>query len=226
MGRVKSKNFCFTINNATDEDFNKMVSADWKYLIYGYETGDEGTDHIQGYMHFANQRHFNKVIKLIPRAHFEICKGTIMDNIEYCSKDGDYIEYGERPVQGRRTDLEEIRGLIEKKTPQLEIAKNYFSQWCQYRHSFSAYQEMLKNEEYNKLEEIETIDCQSFVDASNRCGYANRNEVYVQQYHGDYYNNQEIAILVRGSITCNCILFGYPAYISGKMTKFKKVYIY
>ena len=47
----------------------------------------------------------------------------------YCIKDGNIeIEYGIMPVQGRRQDIEQIRGYVKDKMPMREIvlrAHNY-----------------------------------------------------------------------------------------------------
>ena len=38
------------------------------------------------------------VKKLLPRAHLEVCRGSSEENIAYCSKDGQILEFGERPM--------------------------------------------------------------------------------------------------------------------------------
>jgi len=58
-------------------------------------------------------------------------------------KDGNFYEIGERPRQGRRTDLDLIRFDIENGISDLEIAKKNFSQWCYHRRSFGAYRDLV-----------------------------------------------------------------------------------
>lgn len=73
-----------------------MQGVDCRYLVYGREKGESGTPHLQGYIRFKNQRNFNAVRKLLPRAHVEICK-DVGAAIRYCKKDGDVFEKGEEP---------------------------------------------------------------------------------------------------------------------------------
>lgn len=66
------------------------------YVCYGFEVGDSGTPHLQGYMELDRTYRISKCKKLIPRAHFEPRKGTQDQAILYCEKDGDFHEYGVR----------------------------------------------------------------------------------------------------------------------------------
>lgn len=43
---------------------------------------------------------FNTIKKLFPRAHVEPAGGTAQENRKYCSKDGQFIEHGECPMDG------------------------------------------------------------------------------------------------------------------------------
>lgn len=61
-----------------------------KLFIYGFEKGENGTPHIQGYVRFKNQKGFKALKKLLPTAHFEKAKGSDRDNFKYCSKEGDF----------------------------------------------------------------------------------------------------------------------------------------
>lgn len=90
----RSRCWCFTLNNYTEEE-KKLVKLEVsapqvaKY-IYGFEEGASGTKHIQGFIRFKNQATFSAVKKKIPRAHWEVAKGTDEQNYKYCSKEGDY----------------------------------------------------------------------------------------------------------------------------------------
>lgn len=104
----KSRSFCFTLNNYTDEQYESICALESvaQYLIVGREVGDSGTPHLQGYIRFKNPRSFNAVRELIPQAHVEVAKGSPASNMEYCSKEGNFVEFGTAPVE---------RGKAEKK---------------------------------------------------------------------------------------------------------------
>ena len=108
----QSKTFCFTINNPCDQDIQGLsaLGQDTRvvYLIYGKETGTNGTFHLQGFVLFGNKIRWSTVKSLIPRAHLECTRGSIEQNIQYCSKDGDTTEFGTRPnaPSGRKSDLD------------------------------------------------------------------------------------------------------------------------
>lgn len=72
----KSRAYCFTLNNYTEEEYLSVTSLESKYLVVGKEKGESGTPHLQGFIYFENPRGFNSVKKSIPRAHLEISKGT------------------------------------------------------------------------------------------------------------------------------------------------------
>jgi len=107
----KSREFCFTINNYTDEEwqcFQKLQKND-VYFVVGKEIGKKGTPHLQGYIYFKNPRTIKglKREKRFLRAHLEVTKGEIDEAADYCLKElGEIVELGERPKQGKRTDLE------------------------------------------------------------------------------------------------------------------------
>lgn len=104
--QFRRRDYCFTINNHTDEDTQllKKLELDPKlrYLIYGEEVGENGTPHLQGYVYFHNAIGFSSLKKHLPRAHLEVCKGTPEQNIAYCSKDGLTYEYGDAPISKKR----------------------------------------------------------------------------------------------------------------------------
>lgn len=93
----KSRDFCYTLNNYTDQHIKILEEIDCQYVVYGKEVGEQGTPHLQGYVRFPNQRTMKSVIAKIPGAHIEIKKGTCEQAIEYCKKDGVVYERGEAP---------------------------------------------------------------------------------------------------------------------------------
>jgi hypothetical protein len=52
-------------------------------------------------------------------------KGTFKSNEVYCSKEGELKEFGERPTQGKRTDLIEVKKLIDSGKRPMEIADEH-----------------------------------------------------------------------------------------------------
>jgi len=103
------RRFCFTANNYTpelEERIAGVLTERARYAIYGKEVGESGTPHLQGYCSLKGNVRFNTLRTLFPGCHLEKAKGSEQQNFDYCSKDGDYVEYGERKEQGKRTDLE------------------------------------------------------------------------------------------------------------------------
>lgn len=103
------RNFVFTLNNPTDAEISELQLLGYSYLIIGHEKGKNGTPHLQGYCELTSRKSFGMIRKLIPRAHIENRFGTQDEAIEYCKKDGIFIEYGTRRAQGYRSDLAAVR---------------------------------------------------------------------------------------------------------------------
>lgn len=103
--KIKSRGWCVTINNPTDEDFIAFQGIDAQYKCYNVEHTEvgAGTPHIQGYIYFKTQRYFGGVKKELPRAHLLAAKGTTAQNKKYCSKEGklDY-EDGEAECDAKK----------------------------------------------------------------------------------------------------------------------------
>lgn len=97
---LRSRDWCFTLNNPRDTDEEALQELDFKYLVYGRETGESGTPHLQGYIYFSNARVGRAVIKALPRGCY-VAKRMAKnpgDAIEYCKKDGNFVELGDRPA--------------------------------------------------------------------------------------------------------------------------------
>lgn len=119
----KSRGFCFTVNNYDDNDEIMLQDMDYVYLIYGREIAPTTkTRHLQGYIYFRSPRSFNAIKKKLPiGAHIEFAKGDAPANREYCIKGGDWFEFGEMPVQGKRNDIIGLRNAIRDGQTDLQI---------------------------------------------------------------------------------------------------------
>lgn len=86
---ARARNWCFTLNNYTDEEVQLVMKEHTprNYIVFGYETGENGTPHLQGYVMLKNPAKLDVMKKWIPRAHFEIARGKPQQNIDYCIKE-------------------------------------------------------------------------------------------------------------------------------------------
>ena len=86
-----------------------------KYIIFALEEATTtGKQHYQGYIYYHEARTFTTIKKIFPKAHLEVQKGTPEQASDYCKKEGDYIEFGELPKAGKRTDMTRLLEFIQQ----------------------------------------------------------------------------------------------------------------
>lgn len=120
---MSGRHWCFTLNNYKAEEVMAMEDWPFRYLIYGYEVGEEGTPHIQGYIELRKVCRLAAMKKLNKRAHWEPRKGPREAARDYCKKGGEWLEFGnwEAGGQGKRTDLQKVMSLVKEGKERLEI---------------------------------------------------------------------------------------------------------
>jgi len=115
--RQRSRAWCLTLNNYTEDDIKTIDGIKCRYIIVGKEVGKQGTPHLQGYIYFDNARSFMKMKKLHKSAHWEPARGTDIQNSKYCSKEGNVIIHrGEPPQQGRRNITDYVDAMQKRET--------------------------------------------------------------------------------------------------------------
>lgn len=107
-----------------------------QYVLGCGEVGESGTSHIHVYAVYKNAIELGTLKKQFPRAHFEKCRGSVNDNVEYISKDDpEPYEVGEKPlvVSEWRVDVssEVVALILEKGLSPIEILSKY-PRYCDY----------------------------------------------------------------------------------------------
>jgi len=93
----RNRGYCFTINNYDANTSTKLKELEGvAYMVFGFEVGEQGTPHIQGYVHFTGPKRLETVKRLI-RGHIELRRGSVEQAVRYCKKDGDFVEIGVKP---------------------------------------------------------------------------------------------------------------------------------
>lgn len=103
MSGPRTKKWCFTLNNYTQEQEEHIKDIECEYMIFGHEIAPStGTRHLQGFIYFSQRRTMKTVKKLIgcDQVHLEAAGGTIQQNVDYCSKDhNDIFIKGNQPEE-------------------------------------------------------------------------------------------------------------------------------
>jgi hypothetical protein len=116
----RAKHWCFTLNNYTDDDVERIKGLvesglGYSYICFGKERGEDNeTPHLQGFLSLETKANINRLkTEVSDRAHFEIAR-AIQASIAYCEKDGEFTERGVRPRgRGSRSDLEAFKNDVK-----------------------------------------------------------------------------------------------------------------
>ena len=152
----KARNYCFTLNNYTEEELTHLEDFGGQYIIFGFEEGSQGTKHLQGYCEYENPVTLGRLKKDISdRVHIEKRRGTQEQAIKYCKKDGNWWEKGEKkPGQGYRTDLEEVAADVQGGKSLQEIAEEHPVQWIKYNRGITSLRNTEKRAKWRDVEVV------------------------------------------------------------------------
>lgn len=165
-------------------------------MICGVEVGAEGTKHIQGYVQLKKRTSLSALKKRWPRAHLEVARGKPEQNVEYCSKEGQSHEHGEcLKGAGRRSDLDDIKALIDSGCKTDDIRERHFGSFIRYRKSIESDIEF-KRKDRSWVTELEIIFGETGVGKSKYC-FENYPDAYWKS-RGEWwdgYEGQEVVII-------------------------------
>lgn len=137
-----ARSYVFTLNNYVSTDLTRLraLAADVTYIVWGSETGESGTVHLQGFVYFKNKRSFKATKEAIgTRCHLEKTKGTPGEAADYCKKEGLFEEFGTLPVQGRRNDLTGICEQLKAGKRLAEVADLFPEQWIKFHRGIESW---------------------------------------------------------------------------------------
>lgn len=141
---MESRAFCIT-DFELDLGFWMAFWRDLKprYLLAGEETcPSTGKTHWQMYLYFNSAKSYKKIKRLTKPRHIEICHGSPGQNHVYCTKENIEFEWGNRPAQGKRSDLTEIRDMIDNGSTDLDIAQEHFGSFIRYNKGIEKYRSL------------------------------------------------------------------------------------
>lgn len=147
---MQTKYVCFTINNYDETDCttlsNVVSRGEATYIVFGKETGESGTRHLQGYIELPRKLRLSSVKRILGRrAHVESRLGTSKQAADYCKKDGDFLEFGDIsiPAQGRRSDLSKVSEALKLGKRAADICEEFPETFIRYHKGIIAMQNAL-----------------------------------------------------------------------------------
>lgn len=153
------RNWVFT-DFKNDSEFLKNMYSEYqdiiRYIIWGEEVcPTSGKKHKQGWIQFFNKKRLRGVQKLFAhKIHVEQQYGSAYQNDKYCSKDGKVYKFGKFISQGHRTDIENIKKIIDNGANMYEVANTNFNVYLQYGRGLEKYKNMvdkIKRKGFRKL---------------------------------------------------------------------------
>lgn len=137
---MTSRRYCFTSFDTTTKLTLDDVQ-DLRYSIYQVEAApDTGRTHFQGYLHFSKPKRLAALKKIpgLEGAHFEVSRGSALDNRRYCSKPesriegpfetGDFDSLG----PGTRNDIAALKEAVDSGKSDLELWDDFPATYLRY----------------------------------------------------------------------------------------------
>ena len=164
--KTKSKNAtfrlaCFTVY--ADVDMEVPKDLDWpklskhlRFLAYGNEIcPNSKRPHLQCYAYAHTPMRLTQWIQVLgpKKHHVEACKGSLASNERYCSKEGELKKFCIEPAQGTRSDLVDVKALLDSGKRPMESAdeqEEHFATVMRYNTNLEKYFQYKKSQEMSR----------------------------------------------------------------------------
>ena len=157
---TQSKNWCFTDFELLDWDKIYTESDDIRYICWGTEVcPSTKKKHYQGWIQVKHKKRIGGIKKLCRsiKLHIESCRGTVGDNEQYCQKDNLYHKKGDFITQGKRTDLDELKKILDNGGTLKDIADENFQTFVQYNRGIEKYKKIIDKISRRQFRKLEVI---------------------------------------------------------------------
>lgn len=142
----RAKHWAFTLNNYTANDVARLtaVNASVSYMVFGEEIAPSGTPHLQGTVCFKDRKSMLQVKAYIGNTANVSVVRFLPQSIDYCKKDGKWVEWGVPPNTGKkgekRSDLEDFKNSVKEGVTNLAELRELHSEVCaRYMHFVTKY---------------------------------------------------------------------------------------
>lgn len=148
VDNTRHRSYCFTSYDV--ENHPVFIPAQMTYLLIGNEVCPKTKrKHLQCYVHLRNAKTWTATKKMIGNhIHIEPCKGSVDSNYKYCTKEGDFVEHGTKPQQGKRIDLIEVADQIKEGKTVAELTLENPMLYHQYGRTLNVLEDLRMNNVY------------------------------------------------------------------------------
>lgn len=154
-----AKNYCFTSFDM-GISWEDLVASDGMIQYAGYaeeKCPDTGRAHQQGFLQCKKKARITALVKeddRLKKVNFVTMRGTYDENVAYCSKEGDFKEFGAFQKKGARTRLfAAIQDIRDGCTIQ-DLWEAHPDQMCKYERGLRRCKKALQKKKFKKKFEL------------------------------------------------------------------------
>ncbi len=156
----QSKNWCFTDFELLDWDKIYKENEHISYILWGRETCPKTKRiHYNGWFQVDKKIRLSGAKKVCQskKTHLESCRGNEEENNKYCKKNNDWNKLGEFTTQGKRTDLDGLKKIIDDGGTLESVANENFQAFISYNRGFQEYKKLIDKRLRKEFRKVKTV---------------------------------------------------------------------
>jgi len=239
----RSRNFCITYNNYEENTLDIFKTLECvKYAIFGKEMGESGTPHLQGYVQLKNAKTVKAFQSILKKNNLRcavfVAKGNWQQNVKYCSKDDNVVEFGIPKKQGNRVDLEAYYADIKDGKDDYYLQENHTKTYARYHKAAQKMRQNIRQHESVEIlkKEFETVNYRPWQEEILKCleNQGNRKVDWVVDTQGNkgktwlakYLMCEKNAFYVQGGKTQDiAYAYNYEEYVVFDFTRSQEEFV-